>query len=203
MQHVGVEAEHCVLIDDKNKKLVTGGNQLGLAISQKMWRRMCMKKKTWMIIAALILLIAGVLGFCFLRLRTEKREPVTFEQFRKYVEEKGYEFQNNEEKVPVDIVGKSCAANIRTDVKVEFTECVSDEVASQLFRNYIKLMENYKESNVAETTISFSDYGRYTMENSIAYMQITRIENTIMHVRVPKEAKQEVCDFMNDLGYLN
>lgn len=161
-----------------------------------------MKKKTILVLTIIMILIIGCLGLFIYRLFTKERVAITFEQFRTYVEEKGYHFQNNEDHIPVDTIGKSCAANIREHVKVEFTECVSDEVAQELFNNYIILAGRYKENGSVETTVNLSAYGKYTMEISSAYMQITRIGNTIMHVRVPKEAKQEVCDFMDDLGYL-
>lgn len=119
------------------------------------------------------------------------------------MEQNNYAFQDNADIVPVDTIGKSCAANIEEYVQVEFLECISPEVAKQLFLNYMQFAEQFKDNSSAESTINFEHYGSYTLETADMYMHMTRIDHTIMDTRVPKGNKDIVTHVMKDLKYLN
>lgn len=162
-----------------------------------------MKKRRFVIggiIAAVILLVV----FCVVMvIRKVPKNAITYRDFQKYTEESGYKFIDNRERISVDEIGKSCAAYIREGVGVEFTECVSEKVARQLYNNYDAYAENFKSNVSRRTTVNVLNYGSYTLETPEVYMHITRIDNTIMYVRVSPEDKETVVRVMKDLGYMN
>lgn len=161
-------------------------------------------KKRILVIAGIIAAAILLIVICMvIMIRRIPKDAITFNDFQKYTEESGYEFIDNRERIPVDEIGKSCAAFIREGVGVEFTECVSDQIAKQLYHNYEAYAENFKETVSRETSVNFMSYGSYTLETSEVYMHITRIGNTIMHVRVTPEEKETVVKIMKDLGYMN
>lgn len=161
-------------------------------------------KKRILVIASIIVAAILMIVICMvIMIRRIPQNAITFNDFQKYTEESGYIFIDNRENVPIDEIGKSCAAFIREGVGVEFTECVSDQIARQIFHNYEAYAENYKATVSRETSVNFMGYSSYTMETSEVYMHITRIGNTIMHVRVAPEEKETVVKIMKDLRYMN
>lgn len=159
-----------------------------------------MEKKVMLII--LCILAAVLLIWLFILIIRQPNKPITFEQFKEYAENAQYEFQDNRDWIPADTVGKSCAANIKENVLIEFTECVSDRMAKQLFGSYISYVQQFKGKKSFEKNIQLPVYWEYTLESGSMYMHIARIDNTIMHVRVPLEEKQTVCTVMQELGYM-
>ena len=130
------------------------------------------------------------------------RNPISFEDFKAYTEQQGYEFQDNRTIVPEDVIGKSCAANIEPYVQIEFAECINEDAAIKMFANYIVLADQ-KGAGDVKITINLQQYGSYTLESSEMYLRITRIDHTLMYTRVEKEKKDIVCNIMKDLNYLD
>lgn len=161
-----------------------------------------MKKKHLTIICVGVTIVLLVILIVAMIIKKIPMKSIEFEDFQQFTEEKGYKFIDNRERISVDQVGYSCAAFIREGVGVEFTECVSNQMAEQLYNNYKDYAQNFKANISKEASINFSKYGSYTMETIDTYMHITRINNTIMHVRVSPEDKETVIEFMKELDYI-
>ncbi|WP_320955106.1 hypothetical protein [Hungatella effluvii] len=151
-------------------------------------------------VPVIMLVLVALILFIFSSIPSE---IITFEELKNYAEENGYEFMDTQDEIPIDEIGKTGAVFVKEDVTIEYIECISNNVAKALNKNFTIYAQEYKEKDSFETEINLPEYGSYTLETTKMYIHITRIKNTIMHVMVKKSEKKVAKEIMKELGYMN
>ena len=85
--------------------------------------------------------------------------------------------------------------------QVEFYVLDSSENASAMFNSNKNIFQNYSSTSSSEKTSITVNSATYSLTSSGYYMYLSKIDNTLLYVRVQDTYKNTVKDFVKALGY--
>ena len=85
--------------------------------------------------------------------------------------------------------------------QVEFYVLESKEAAKKMFNKNKEEFEAISNVKKIETNINGTNYEKYTQETEGLYMVLTRVDNTLLYVKAPDNAKEPINSFIKELGY--
>ena len=100
-----------------------------------------------------------------------------------------------------EIVRSYVAAPSDLSYQIEFLELDSDASAKNMFASNQRIFQDTSSSNKAESSVSVSNYAKYTLESNGKYKVISRIDNTLVYVDAEIKYKDDVNKLLDELGY--
>lgn len=160
-----------------------------------------MKKKIVIIIAIIIAII--ILGICLMLILAKNKTPITAEEFKSKMEEKGYVIGDASEQFEeYGYIKKSyIAADKDYKYQIEFYEIIDNDYATSFFNLNKQVFENTKGNVATETSVNLKNYSIYRVSTENKYRVLSRIDNTVVYVDVDDIHKDEVKGILEDLGY--
>lgn len=156
------------------------------------------------IVAVIIAAIIGVsiIGVIFINLNKEK-DSITSSNFYTTMSQKGYTVQDaNSQFSEYDYIKQAyIAANKDYSYQIEFYELLDDSYATSFYNNNKSIFESSKGNASTETNVELKNSSKYTLLSNSKYMVISRINNTVIYVKVDDSYKDTVKDILDELGY--
>ena len=131
------------------------------------------------IIAVVILVVIG--GVIFVNLNKEKAS-ITASSFYTTMSQKGYSVQD------------STSQYSEYDYVKQVYIAVSKDYSYQI--EFYELLDAS-----AETSVGLKNYSKYTLSSNGQYMVVSKINNTVIYVKVDDDYKNTVKDILEELGY--
>ena len=85
--------------------------------------------------------------------------------------------------------------------QIEFYVLDDAANAQSMFNTNKTNFENSKGGTATETSASMGNYSTYGLTSNGYYMYVSRVDNTLLYVRVKDTYKDKVKDVIKDLGY--
>ena len=85
--------------------------------------------------------------------------------------------------------------------QVEFYVLDSKEAAKKMYNKNKEEFEAISNVKKIETNMNGTNYEKYTQETEGLYMVLTRVDNTLLYVKAPDNAKEPINSFIKELGY--
>lgn len=92
------------------------------------------------------------------------------------------------------------AANLR-GWKVEFYELKDSDSAEEMFDKNKAAFEKDKTDKNVDASSNIRNYNTYSLTTSVNYYYLSRIDNTLLYVKVELSHKNSVKKFIDKLGY--
>lgn len=153
-----------------------------------------MKTKTIMIVLSLIL--------CFLLCGcTLKKEAITPYQLKTAAEKKDYQFMDISDQFKYDKRINSVSLVSTNYWHVEFYVFEEKEGTLDVYEsNKISFIDAKSETS-SEVEKHSLNYDTYSLVTKTEFMYLSRVDNTLMFVRVPVEYRDKVLKFLESVGY--
>ena len=129
-------------------------------------------------------LILLFLFMIFLTTGCKKKDNVTADQFKKYMEKKGYVIVNKKDNIYNNKYFNNVYYAVEKEEKytIQFFE-LKDEASSKVFYNNLKKdISNSKVNKYKENSKSISNYSYYELSYNNNYKKVSRINNTIIYI---------------------
>ncbi len=152
------------------------------------------------IIAVVILVVIG--GVIFVNLNKEKAS-ITASSFYTTMSQKGYSVQDSTSQYSEYDYVKQVYIAVSKDYsyQIEFYELLDDSYATSFYNNNKSIFESSKGNASAETSVGLKNYSKYTLSSNGQYMVVSKINNTVIYVKVDDDYKNTVKDILEELGY--
>lgn len=162
-----------------------------------------MKRITKIGIIISVIIVVIVLGVILTFMLAKEKTPITAEEFKTIMEEKGYVIGDATAQFEeYGYINKTyIAANKDYTYQIEFYEILDEEYARNFFSLNKKVFEDIKGNLATETNVSMKNYSIYTLSTERKYRVLSRIENTVIYVNVDDAYKDEVKGILEELGY--
>lgn len=85
--------------------------------------------------------------------------------------------------------------------QMEFNVLKDNDSAISIFETNRELFEDSKTTGSIEVSINGSNYNKYGLTTGGYYMYISRIDNTLIYLRVEEKYKEEVKNIIKEFGY--
>jgi len=164
------------------------------------------KRKKRILIGAIgvtcIAFVAFIVGIIFLMTTVfSDREPITAQEFRTKMEQKGFEVQDiiNDLEYPVNIE-YALIAN-KDGKQIEFQQFTYKDNAIEFFTQNKIIFTESRGSRYVENNSRFANYARYTLRANDLFSVVSRIENTVIYLVVADSDRDTVNDILRELGY--
>jgi len=150
-----------------------------------------------------VLLTIACVCVMFVLTGCAEKTALTADEFKNLAEGEGYTVIDSTSKVEQsDRIKKVyVAVNSGLTYQIEFWELSDVDIGVIFYNTNKENFENSKGSVNAETTINLGNYSKYTLSTNGKYKVIARVENTAIYANVDEEYKEEVKDFIEQLGY--
>lgn len=160
-----------------------------------------MKKPVIIAIIAVVIVVA-IVGVIFVNLNKEKTS-ITASSFYTTMSQKGYSVQDaNSQFSEYDYIKQVyIAASKDYSYQIEFYELLDDSYATSFYNNNKSIFESSKGNASTETSVGLKNYSKYTLSSNGKYMVVSRIDNTVIYVKVDDNYKDTVKAILDELGY--
>ncbi len=161
-----------------------------------------MKKKVMFIVLGIILFVVAAIGIVF-AVFNKNKEPITAEQFKSTMEEKGYVVKDvTDQYSEYEYVKKIFVAEASDGAyQIEFYELADESYAANFYANNKAIFESSKGNASGETSVSMKNHSKYTLSSNNKYQVVSRIDNTVIYLNVQDKYKDTVKDLLKELGY--
>ena len=85
--------------------------------------------------------------------------------------------------------------------QLEFYELLDDAYATAFYNNNKTIFENAKGKVTSETNVNLKNSSKYTLSSNGLYMVVSRINNTVIYLKVNDTYRDTVKDVLKELGY--
>lgn len=85
--------------------------------------------------------------------------------------------------------------------QIEFYVLTDSEEASSMFLTNKTTFESYKSNSSAELKTAMGNYETYALTSGGYYMYVSRVDNTLLYLRVDDKYKDTVKSLVEELGY--
>lgn len=156
--------------------------------------------KIFIIIAVIVLIIGGVI-FAISSILNIEKTPLTAEEFKTKMEEKGYTVLDATSLASqYDYVSKIYVAQ-KDAYQIEFFEFSNDEYAIGSFNTNKSKFEEFKGNSSATMTVNIKNYSKYSLNTNGKYKFVSRVNNTLIYLDVEDSVQDEVKEIIKELGY--
>ena len=122
--------------------------------------------------------------------------------FKSIAESKGYTVSDvTSQYSSYPDVTEATVAQSSSGYQLEFYVLDEIENAKNMFETNRETFDQNKGSNYSHSEVNLGNYSTYSLTNDGYYMYLSRVENTLLYVRVPKSYKDDIKGFVKELGY--
>ena len=132
----------------------------------------------------------------------KKKTPKTADEFYNIMIEKKFVIKDSKSEYSShnEIIRSYVAAPSDLSYQIEFLELDSDSSAKNMFASNQRIFQDTS-SNKIESSVSASNYDKYTIEVDGKYKVISRIDKTLVYVDSSIQYKDNVNKLLEELGY--
>ncbi len=153
-----------------------------------------MKRKVLSILLLMIMLFS--LSGCL------KKTPIDTDNFITNATSFNYTIQDNTNEFSNEVgVIKSTLALSTNGYQIEFYEFKDTESSKKMFNINKTNFEFLKSSKYSESTTNAMNYNTYSLSTDSDYMYTSRVDKTLIYLKVNISNKDEVKEFIDKLGY--
>ena len=154
------------------------------------------------VVAVIVAIVGVIIGITFVNLNKEKTS-ITASSFYTTMSQKGYSVQDASSQFSDYNYVKQAyiAASKDLSYQIEFYELLDDSYATSFYNNNKSIFESSKGNASAETSVGLKNYSKYTLSSNGEYMVVSRIDNTVIYVKVDDSYKDTVKAILDELGY--
>lgn len=165
-----------------------------------------MKKSLIIIIVICVIaliMIAGIGGYFLIKVLNQEKNPMTVDAFKSLIRDKGYTIIDAKEQFnEYDYIEDAYVAILDDgEYQIEFYKMSNEESAIMFYNNNKSIFESSISSSSAQTNNEMKNYSKYTLQSNNKYMAISRIEDTVIYVKVDIKYKDKIKDLLNEIGY--
>ena len=154
-------------------------------------------KKTAFFLTAIVTLM--MLASC-----KASRTPINAEDFKTKAEAAEYTVQDALDQFPAGVANDYLIAFKGTtaiDYQIEFADVPTVEQAVSAYQENRSKFEEQKGSSSVQSSVSAGNYSYYKLASNGRYYVISRIENTFIYIDASVEYKDEIVEFLRNIGY--
>ena len=132
----------------------------------------------------------------------KKKTAKTADEFYTLMTEKKFVIKDSKSEYSShnEIIKSYVAAPSDLSYQIEFLELDSDSSAKNMFASNQRIFQDTS-SNKIESSVSASNYDKYTIEVDGKYKVISRIDKTLVYVDSSIQYKDNVNKLLEELGY--
>lgn len=131
-----------------------------------------------------------------------KKKNMDGENFKSYMEKKGYSIHNVYKQYSSELVTSALIAlNDKASYQIEFLEFKSEDYAKNSFQANRTLFRENKKDDDKEESVSKDNHSKYTLITDDMYYVISRKDNTLIYLTVDGSYKEDIDEILKDLGY--
>ena len=132
----------------------------------------------------------------------KKKTAKTADEFYTLMTEKKFVIKDSKSEYSShnEIIRSYVAAPSDLSYQIEFLELDSDSSAKNMFASNQRIFQDTS-SNKIESSVSASNYDKYTIEVDEKYKVISRIDKTLVYVDSSIQYKDNVNKLLEELGY--
>lgn len=93
------------------------------------------------------------------------------------------------------------AMNDKGEYQIEFYKMSDKENATMFYEHNKSVFESSKSSSSAQTNNDMKNYSKYTLQSNDKYMVISRVEDTVVYVKVDSKYKDNIKDILKEIKY--
>ncbi|MCI8486731.1 MAG: hypothetical protein HFJ20_06665 [Clostridia bacterium] len=165
-----------------------------------------MKKSLIIIIVICVIaliMIASIGGYFLIKVLNQEKNPMTVDAFKSLIRDKGYTIIDVKEQFnEYDYIEDAYVAILDDgEYQIEFYKMSNEESAIMFYNNNKSIFESSISSSSAQTNNEMKNYSKYTLQSNNKYMAISRIEDTVIYVKVDIKYKDKIKDLLNEIGY--
>lgn len=160
-----------------------------------------MKKSVKVVLGiAAILITVAVVVFAFL---FQTKDAVSLSEFKMEAIEKHYDVINVKEQYSAYdfILSADIAVSKNREYQIEFYVLSDEQHAKEFFLTNKAQLESYKGNVSSNFEKNFKNGNKFAMSSNQQYMVVSRIDNTVIYLRVDEKYKDEVKDFLDEIDY--
>ncbi|MBR5825575.1 MAG: hypothetical protein IKY78_00670 [Clostridia bacterium] len=153
--------------------------------------------------AAVIFAVAMIFIAVALLLSTTGKESITAEDFEAFATEKGYYVVEDSHGADEYIEKILIAYDEQDDYQIEFCVLTDAETAMSMYSACRAELERLVSGSnmTSEQTAYSSNYDQYITSSPELYLVVIRVDDTIIYVEADKENKDEIKEFIDEIGY--
>ena len=100
-----------------------------------------------------------------------------------------------------DYIDQVIIAKSPKGYQIEFYVLSDANYATSMFNANKNTFESFKSNASSSSSVSMGNYSKYSLTSNGYYMYISRIDNTIIYVKEKSNHKDDIKDFIKELGY--
>jgi len=128
------------------------------------------------------------------------RTPLSIAEFKSKAEAAGYTVENGNVHLSSDKFGSSVIARKGADYFIEFGVASTEELAKSFYNEKHPIYESGSSSD-SRASVNIGNYSFFYVTVGGRFIEASRVENTLIYVDVPVAFKDEVKQFLKDIGY--
>lgn len=163
-----------------------------------------MKKGTPILIVALIIFLALTVGGIFLAFKiASSKTTLTQDQFISKLESKGFLANDDSEQfMQYDyITSVAVASPSDLSYQIQFFTFLDESYAQKFYETNKSTFSRSASSDSPSVRASGTGFDKFTVTTSNEFMEISRIQNTCIYLKVDKAYKDDVKKVLKSLGY--
>ena len=163
-----------------------------------------MKKGTPILIVALIIFLALTVGGIFLAFKiASSKTTLTQDQFISKLENKGFLANDDSEQfMQYDyITSVAVASPSDLSYQIQFFTFLDESYAQKFYETNKSTFSRLASSDSPSVRTSGTGFDKFTVTNSNEFMEVSRIQNTCIYLKVDKAYKDDVKKALKSLGY--
>lgn len=133
----------------------------------------------------------------------QEKNPITAQEFKSVMENKGYIIIDAKKQFDGYnyIQDAYIAMNDKGEYQIEFYKMSDKENATMFYEHNKSVFESSKSSSSAQTNNDMKNYSKYTLQSNDKYMVISRVEDTVVYVKVDSKYKDNIKDILKEIKY--
>lgn len=151
-----------------------------------------MKKK--IILFSMFFIVLMILTGC------GSKKAITTKEFINITENNGYVIVDAKDQFDYDYIKEATIAK-EDDYQLEFYVLDNISNANGMFEHNKSIFESYKDGISAETSTNIGNYSTYSLQSGGYYMYLSRVDNTLLYIRVKGIYKDNVKNIVDKIGY--
>ena len=156
-----------------------------------------MKLKKIFVVFSLLLALFAVTG-CSLF----SKKAVTSSRFKTVAENNNLTIIDAKSQMSeYEFILEALIAKAADDWQIEFYVLSTNNEAKDMYDTNRKKFEDSKSGTVKEKFMTVREYSMYDLESGGYYMHLTKVDNTLLYVKVPSNYKENAKKIIKDLGY--
>lgn len=163
-----------------------------------------MKKGTPILIVALIIFFALTVGGIFLAFKiASSKTTLTQDQFISKLENKGFLANDDSEQfMQYDyITSVAVASPSDLSYQIQFFTFLDESYAQKFYETNKSTFSRLASSDSPSVRTSGTGFDKFTVTTSNEFMEVSRIQNTCIYLKVDKAYKDDVKNVLKSLGY--